>query len=62
MESEDSHYPGNPSEKFLEEKLKLNQVILNMKKIEEAIPILYKIYKEQSKVSLIQPFGIGLGK
>lgn len=62
MESEDSHYPGNPSEKFLEEKLKLNQVILNMKKIEEAIPILYKIYKEQSKVSLIQPFGVGLGK
>jgi len=49
MNKETDHYPGDPSDKYLEEKLKLNQVIINMKKIEEAIPILYKLFKEQSK-------------
>lgn len=34
------HYPGDPSEKFLEEKLKLSEIIRNMKQIEEAIPLL----------------------
>ena len=47
MKSEEEIYPGDPSEKFIEEKLKLNQVIANIKKIEEAIPIIHKMYKEQ---------------
>ena len=42
-------YPGEPSTRFLEEKLKLSQVIINMRKLEEAIPLLNEIYEEQSK-------------
>ncbi|CAI2361178.1 unnamed protein product [Moneuplotes crassus] len=44
-------YLGNPSEKFLEEKLKLNRVIDNIHKIEDAIPIIHKMYLEQQKQS-----------
>ena len=42
-------YPGEPSTRFMEERLKLNQVIINMRKLEEAIPLLNEIYENQSK-------------
>lgn len=41
--------PGDPSTKFLEEKLKLNQVVTNIRKIEEAIPLLKEIHATQGK-------------
>jgi hypothetical protein len=47
--SGDPDHLGNPSEKFLEEKLKLSQVIIKMKQLEEAIPILHKLFKEQNR-------------
>lgn len=47
----EEYYPGNPSEKFIEEKIKLNKIISNIHKIEDAIPIIHKMFKEQQKQS-----------
>ena len=49
--SSNDQYPGNPSEKYLEEKLKLNEVIANMHKIEDAIPLIHQIFREQGRQS-----------
>ncbi|CAI2387024.1 unnamed protein product [Moneuplotes crassus] len=48
---EEDSYKGDPSKKFVEERLKLNRIIENIHKLEDAIPIIHKMYKEQQKQS-----------